>query len=129
MNRLRDAFVRTADLWTARHFGVELSEDQYLHAVSTLGEARPRRRCLTPTLWARLGMPHGRSVSITGLSPSLRSSSSPDRPAGFDVVLTNPPYVRAIARAASSDHEAAFLRERFDAGVGSVRSLCPLHRR
>jgi type I restriction-modification system DNA methylase subunit len=117
MNRLRDAFVRTADLWTARQFGVELSEDQYLHAVSTLGDAKPETLIASDLMGAveeAADRFHFHHWALAFPEVFL----NPGRPAGFDVVLTNPPYVSAIARASSSDHEAAFLRKRFDSASG-----------
>jgi hypothetical protein len=36
LNALRASFVRTANLWTARHFGVRVTEDDYLQAVTRL---------------------------------------------------------------------------------------------
>jgi hypothetical protein len=117
MNRLRDAFLRTADLWTARHFGVELSEDQYLHAVSTLGNTEPETLTASDLVDAVGAVAEQFRFHHWPLAfPEV--FLNPDRPAGFDVVLTNPPYVSAIVRAASSDHEAAFLRKRFTAASG-----------
>lgn len=117
MNRLRNAFVRAADLWTARNFGVELNEDQYLHAVSTLADPEPE----TLLDSERMGAVAAAAERFRFHHWSLAFPEvflNPDRPAGFDVVLTNPPYVSAIARAASGEHEAAFLRNRFDAASG-----------
>lgn len=116
MNRLREAFVRTADLWTSQHFGIALAEDEYLLAVSNLSSEDEQA---TETKLGR---------DVVEVARRFRFHHWPlafpdvflndDRPAGFDVVLTNPPYVSAIARRdAYTDLEDRFWRSRFDSGA------------
>lgn len=117
MNRLREAFVRTADLWTSQYFGIKLTEDDYLHALTNLGaedlapvgEADLERDVATVARRFRF---HHWPLAF----PEVFLSD--ERPSGFDVVLTNPPYVNAIARSAAyTEHEDRFWRTRFDAGA------------
>jgi type I restriction-modification system DNA methylase subunit len=116
LNSLREAFVRTADLWTARSFGLSVSEDQYLHSVSMLGDATNQ------------GAPGELQREVDATATRFRFHHwalafpevflSEDRAAGFDAVITNPPYVSAIARSATyTGHEDRFWRRRFTAGA------------
>lgn len=114
MNRLRGAFIRIADLWTAQHFGLKLTEDDYLHAMTTLEDSEPQ----SPEQYEL-----DRAVAL--LSARFRFHHwqlafpevflNEERVPGFDVVITNPPYVSAIARSSAyTEWENKFWRGRFE---------------
>jgi type I restriction-modification system DNA methylase subunit len=115
LNSIREAFVRTADLWTARSFGVAVSEDAYLHAVSTLGDADPENAGGDLQRQVAEVAERHRFHHWPLAFPEVFLSD--ERPVGFDAVITNPPYVSAIARrAAYTDDEDRFWRRRFASG-------------
>jgi hypothetical protein len=119
LDELRAAFVSTADMWTAGWFGAAIDDLAYLDTVSSLSA------------------PSG-GVSIDGDKAALKAQVAemantfhffhwelafpevflnPARRPGFDVVITNPPYVSAIERSARySDIENAFWRRAFESG-------------
>ncbi len=118
LNRLRSAFMRTADLWTANRLGLQVTEDDYLQAVTTLSsgthdaEGNSTLSSTVADLSSRFRLHHWELAF-----PEVFLNKT--RPRGFDAVVTNPPYVNAIERrGAHTPDEDRFWRKRFSSAKG-----------
>ena len=127
LDDLRDAFVNVADLWTAKHFGVAVDEVTYLNALTGL-QSELAEQDAEPT--------SDISVAVAEVASRFRffhwEIAFPDvflneaRPRGFDVVVTNPPYVSAIERgSAFTDWENEFWRRTLDSASGAFDLYIP----
>jgi len=118
LDQLRADFVRTAHLWTSRHFGVSVTEADYLHAVASLSEMGSDSEDPSAAIDAeraaeRFGFHHWELAF-----PEVFLSSG--RPAGFDAVVTNPPYVSAIERRRAYDDSVdRYWRKHYVAASGA----------
>jgi hypothetical protein len=129
VEELRSAFVRVADLWTAERFGLAVDEVAYLNVVAGLrgpGE-----------------LPAGEVEMLKDAAELARrfrffhwELAFPDvflndaRGKGFDVVVTNPPYVSAIERGrAYTDWENDFWRSTLASARGAFDIYIPFMER
>ena len=109
LEELRANFVRVADLWTSTQFGLEVGDVTYLNVVAALaaGEEMDPEAEKLMTGAAELSEQF-RFFHWELAFPDVFLNSA--RGAGFDVVVTNPPYVSAIERTrAYSKSENALL--------------------
>lgn len=126
LDDLRSSFIRVANAWTARRFGVSVDEGDYLQAVTALssveaGGALDRE----PTFEAvSVAAKQFRFFHWELAFPEIFLNAERDR--GFDVVLTNPPYVSAIQRrTALGEFEAPFWRNQFASASGAFDLYIP----
>ncbi len=103
LDDLRASFVQTANLWTARHFGVPVTEDSYLHAVTALTDPDQVADRGEESLTAQ-GQEVAEQFAFHHWElafPEVFLNGA--RPRGFDAVVTNPPYVNANERRRAYD--------------------------
>jgi hypothetical protein len=115
---LRESFVQVANLWTAQHFGLSVTDDEYLAEITSLTDPALPAAATELTRLANGAADQFAFHHWELAFPEVFLDSS--RPRGFDAVVTNPPYVNAIERrAAYSDHENAYWRKRFESASGA----------
>ena len=116
--KLLKPFKSAADAWTAAHFGVGVNSDQYGRILEELDHPRRLARLMATelsevaTAQRRFGFFHWEL--------EFPEVFSEEEIGGFDVVLTNPPYVNAIElNAALSQYEKPYWRTRFASAAGA----------
>ncbi|MBK5232188.1 MAG: Eco57I restriction-modification methylase domain-containing protein [Thermoleophilia bacterium] len=118
LNALRASFVGTANLKTARSFGIDVSEDSYLQAVTLLADDEPNFAQVPDWATAQEAAQRYRFNHWELAFPEI--FLNPNRPRGFDLVITNPPYVSANERnQAFDDLTNAYWRREFDSASGA----------
>lgn len=114
LDQLRAGFVRTANLWMARHIGVSITDASYLNAVTALGDPSQTTAGDEDAVIAQAQEVAGQlSFHHWELAfPEIFLNTA--RPRGFDAVVTNPPYVSANERRrAYDDRIVRYWRRRY----------------
>jgi hypothetical protein len=123
---LRAGFVQAADLWTASRFGLDVDPVVYLNVLSHLAAGDGQRDTEAEQLVneAQVLASQFRFFHWELAFPEVFLSD--ERPRGFDVVVTNPPYVSAIERRRThSDLESKYLRNTLWSAQGAFDLYIP----